>query len=374
MDKNNWFHDLFIEDCKSVLGRNDGESTAADPDEIVPIPADGNTRLWITIPNEHRIDVPLEFQQTVSEGVTVNWGDGSAPQTVSGTGQKSIVHTYAKAGDYEISIAIADGCDFVFGRPNNNTGLLPSTSLYVYANMVKKVYVGRNVTNIARSFTGCRSLKSVVIDASLTSIGESAFSSCYALRSIKLPDTLTEIGKSAFSQCMALRDIALPDNVTKILDGAFYYCYSLGDITLPKSLTTIGSNVFAYCHGMNRFVMPDSVTSIGSQAVNNCYSMMTLVLSKSLTTIPSSAFSYSNTLTNVIVPPSVTSIASNAFNAASSIKVFDFSQHTVVPTLGAASAFNGAPADCEILVPAALYDQWIAATNWSTHASKIKAV
>jgi hypothetical protein len=52
----------------------------------------------------------------------------------------------------------------------------------------------------------------------------------------------------------------------------------------------------------------------------------------------------------------------------------DFTSHTSVPTLAHTSAFKDIPADCEFLVPAALYDEWIAATNWSTLASQIVAV
>jgi hypothetical protein len=56
------------------------------------------------------------------------------------------------------------------------------------------------------------------------------------------------------------------------------------------------------------------------------------------------------------------------------MKFYDFTSHTSVPTLANSNAFQGIPADCEIRVPAALYDEWIAATNWSTYASRIVAV
>jgi hypothetical protein len=58
------------------------------------------------------------------------------------------------------------------------------------------------------------------------------------------------------------------------------------------------------------------------------------------------------------------------------MKYYDFTSHTVVPTLANTNAFSNIPTDCEIRVPAALYDEWIAATNWSnsTIASKIVAV
>ena len=56
------------------------------------------------------------------------------------------------------------------------------------------------------------------------------------------------------------------------------------------------------------------------------------------------------------------------------MKYYDFSTHTSVPTLSNTNAFTDIPADCEIRVPAALYDSWKSATNWSTYASKIVGV
>jgi hypothetical protein len=42
-----------------------------------------------------------------------------------------------------------------------------------------------------------------------------------------------------------------------------------------------------------------------------------------------------------------------------------------VPTLGGTGVFSSIPSDCKIVVPDNLYDTWKAATNWSTHASKM---
>jgi hypothetical protein len=50
---------------------------------------------------------------------------------------------------------------------------------------------------------------------------------------------------------------------------------------------------------------------------------------------------------------------------------YDFSHHTAVPTLANTNTFTGIPTDCKIIVPDALYDEWVAATNWSTYASYI---
>ena len=53
--------------------------------------------------------VPLYFSQTVSNGVTIDWGDGTATRTLSGTGNKNTSHTYAEIGNYVISLEVTNG-------------------------------------------------------------------------------------------------------------------------------------------------------------------------------------------------------------------------------------------------------------------------
>jgi hypothetical protein len=71
------------------------------------------------------------------------------------------------------------------------------------------------------------------------------------------------------------------------------------------------------------------------------------------------------------IPSSVTSIDGYAFYNCYSVAYYDFHNHTSVPTLSNNNAFYGIASDCKIVVPDALYDEWIAATNWSSLASKI---
>ena len=46
------------------------------------------------------------------------------------------------------------------------------------------------------------------------------------------------------------------------------------------------------------------------------------------------------------------------------MELYDFRNCTVVPTL--ADTTLGHKDGCQIVVPDALYDEWIAATNWSS--------
>jgi hypothetical protein len=65
----------------------------------IPVIGDGKTYLYIKIAAPGRTTVPLHFYQSVANGVTIDWGDGSATQTLSGTGNINTTHTYADVGD-----------------------------------------------------------------------------------------------------------------------------------------------------------------------------------------------------------------------------------------------------------------------------------
>lgn len=89
-----------------------------------------------------------------------------------------------------------------------------------------------------------------------------------------------------------------------------------------------------------------------------------------VTTIDAGAFSGCYSLSSVVIPQGVTSIGSNVFSSCISLVILDFSESTSVPTLSSTSAIP-TQAELRIIVPDDLYDTWIAATNWSSFASRI---
>ena len=246
---------------------------------------DGATRLHIRIATVGRMTVPLYIGQTVANGVSIDWGDGSTAETLSGTGKVNTSHTYAEPGDYIISLMPDDGCTLSFGSNSNAYCIMGSAgdNGRVYCNMLQEVYVGKNVTTI-RGY---------------------AFQYCYSLSSITIPDGITYISSSAFAYCYSLASITIPNGVTSISGSAFQACYSLVSITIPNGVTSIGSSAFSDCYGM---------------------------------------------------------------------RYYDFSACTSVPALSNTNAFNNIPSDCQMLIPAALYDEWSAATNWAIYADHIVGV
>ena len=248
---------------------------------------DGTTRIYITL-QEGRTSPMLGVCPNGT--VTVDWGDGTTPDTLTGTSTSTVKwtpnHNYAEPGDYVVRLTV-DGEMRFYGSNQYSCvlryGSLSDSRNYVYQNSVTKIEMGIGVT----------------------SIGESAFYACYSLASITIPDGVMSIGTSAFKSCCSLASIAIPDGVMSIDKETFSTCYSLASITIPDSVTSIGTSAFYKNYG---------------------------------------------------------------------VRFFDFSSNTAVPTLSNTNAFNSIPSDCEIRVPAALYDEWIAATNWATYASQIVAV
>ena len=175
------------------------------------ITSDGKTRLYISVPANSEIglppprnQVPLYFQQTVANGVTIDWGDSSPTETLPGTGGVSTTHTYETAGDFVISLNPVDGCELELGSGSVSTCVMGSTGNNgrVYCNMLKRVEVGSSVTSIGDyAFSSCYSLSSVVIPDGVTSIGSRVFSSCYGVKGYHIkpltPPTLSS--ENAFS-------------------------------------------------------------------------------------------------------------------------------------------------------------------------------
>ena len=261
---------------------------------------DGKTRLYIRIAAEGRMDVPLYFNQSVDNGVAIDWGDGSATQTLSGSGNVNTTHHYNSIGNYCITLDVADGCNLKIGSGSNSFSIFGKESFH--KTMLKKVEIGERVNTVSSyAFNSCYSLASIVIPKGVTSIGNYAFQHCPSLASIVISNSVTSIGDYAFSSCSSIANVIIPHGVTRIRDYVFSSCYSIANIVIPHSVTSISKNAFSYCYGM-------------------------------------------------------------AF--------YDFSQATVVPSIQSYS-FDYMPSDCKIIVPDALYDEWIAATNWSTYASNI---
>lgn len=314
---------------------------------------DGATRLHIRISSNGRMNVPLYFTQSVRDGVSIDWGDGSTVEKFYKTGKISASHTYSDIGDYIISLTPTDDC--ILGLGANNTiqcilGNVTNEELG-YCNMLKYAYIGKNVKIENFAFAYCRSLSTVTIPSYITSIIQGAFYECSNLSAVIIPSRITSINLSTFYYCESLSIISIPNSIASIENFAFYNCNSLHTVTIPNGVTYIGEDSFRKCRSLSTITIPNGMTSISVNAFYEC-----------------------SALSALIIPNSISNIKDYAFAHCKSLGYCDFSVCTSVPTLSGTNAFYNIPNDCKLLIPADLLDEWKAATNWTIYASNMVAV
>ncbi|WP_343253417.1 leucine-rich repeat protein [Ligaoa zhengdingensis] len=303
-------------------------------DPFTPV-QDGKTRIYISL-QEGRTSPMLGVCPNGT--VIVDWGDGTATDTLTGTSTSTYAwtpkHNYAAPGNYVITLSV-DGIMGLIGGSSSGAGtpILRNSSDTDSAN---------------RAYSG--SIYSVEIGENAV-IGAAAFNRCDRMKNIFIPDSVTSIGINAFQYCYNLSSVSIPNGITKIDNYTFQYCYSLSSVSIPSSVTSIGTNAFSACYSLSNISIPDGVTIINTNSFNSCYH-----------------------LSAVYFPGSVKTINSNAFSSCSGVAYFDFTKHTSVPALSATSAFSNIAADAQIRVPMELVDEWKAATNWATYASQIVGV
>ena len=314
---------------------------------------DGRTRLYVEIETAVIKTVGLCFQQTKNYGVEVNWGDGSAIETFTGTYSRiNPTHTYSSTGRYIITLNPVNNSELVLGADNSSYPILGA-----------KNGNGRILQSI---------LKKVELGKSLRMTGSYCFSDCFNMETITVPNYINPITTRMFDGCSSLKYIVIPRSVTYINDYAFYACYALEKITFPYTTTSTRGFSFSECKNLKSVKFnKDTFTSFGGSAVFQSDSCLQDVeLPNTLTTINNSLFYYCKRLTKIKVPKTVTSIEGSAFYYCTSLQEVDFSEHESIPTMGS-SVFGATDSKIRIIVPDALYNSWIGTSGWATYASYI---
>ena len=134
------------------------------------------------------------------------------------------------------------------------------------------------------------SIKSIVINDGVNSIGNHAFSRCSNLTSVTIPDSVTSIGGWAFYGCSSLTSVTIPDSITTIRNGTFCDCSSLTSVTIGNGVWSIGELAFSGCSSLTSVTLPDSVTHIGHRAFKDCSGLTSVTMGKGIKYIGELAF------------------------------------------------------------------------------------
>lgn len=133
-----------------------------------------------------------------------------------------------------------------------------------------------------------------------------------------IPNSVTSIGNHAFSGCTSLTSIKIP-YVPSIGESAFSRCSSLVSVEIPISVINIGGGAFSGCAGLTSVTIPNSVTNIGEYTFRGCSALTSMEIPNSVKSIGNYAFSECTGLTSIEIPTSVTNIGSRAFEGCCSM-------------------------------------------------------
>jgi len=231
--------------------------------------ADNCTEVVINVP-ANRLEQNVNFAQTQSRGVFVDWGDGSSLDSDENL-EARISHTYAAAGTYRVRLQAVNGTKYAVGDEGGWSGFIGS------------------------GYGHSRDVAKVVLDSSVTVIRGLAFSYNSSMTEITLPPSLVRIGVSAFEYCNTLTRVNIDDiaawcgvelgnsSNTPFCSGAGAL-YSGGelvtDLEIPYGVTKIKRYVFAHCKSIQSVTIPDSVTSVAMYAFEACPNLASISVSE----------------------------------------------------------------------------------------------
>ena len=283
--------------------------------------------------------------------ITVNYG-GTVNQWKSMNTYDRNYHLAAaeiKCADGTVLPRGICGADLTWKMNNNGTLTISGTgAMFDYGFHEYRAQWSRHVDSI----------KNVVIEAGVTSIGECAFVYCENINSVTIPASVTSIGEYAFGSCNKLSTVNYGGNADKwnaisIADGntnltganinyaGITWTYNNGTLTISgtgdvddynnssapwydhrydttkivvsNGVTGIGEGAFCYFTELTSVSLPGSLKSIGAYAFRGCSSLKSVVIPDSVTSIGESAFYRCTALTTATVSNSVSMISYGTF-------------------------------------------------------------
>ena len=308
-------------------------------DYTIEIPEDAQS--WLSLAPETRAlrEDTIVFEVTANEGMqrytTVALKDeqGKILQTIifRQLGTCTEVHVETK-GELENELA---GYDYANIESLKITGVLNDVDfLFIYRMMpnLKNLDIAEvNITALPiQAFYKSTNVENLILPNTLITIGEEMFYQS-KLKTVVIPANATTIGNSAFEQCASLISIDIPANVETIGTAVFWGCSSLATVTFENGsqLKTIGGGGSSYYGAFGQL--------------------------KNLMTVDMSACTQ------------VKTIGESAFDGDSELRLFKIGTETP-PTCGR-DAFSGINPYSVLKVPSGCADAYKAKSGWNNFAS-----
>ena len=187
---------------------------------------------------------------------------------------------------------------------NNSTKKSP----WIWQEKIRTVVIEAGITSIGTyAFYGCPALEFVDYSTQLRSVGSYAFFGCSALETFTIMKQVHSVGYGSFGKCAKLSRITVTDGngwlksedgVLFSADGKELWQYPAGKsdrcYAIPDGTETIIQNAFEGCTNLVTVLVPSSVETIAPAAFRSCTSLDTLLLGDGLKYIKSNAFKDTN--------------------------------------------------------------------------------
>lgn len=325
---------------------------------------DGKTRLYVDVDTETWDDFVLNYWQDPRNATTVDWGDGTNPETKNADSYIEHRHVYASSGSYVITMSVKEG-----------------TTMRLGTGSADRMLIANGEADSGR----CAMLRRVEVGARVERTDPICFRNCCRLENISLPQSTKVYTYRSFEQCTQLRVFIAAD--MDEIRQTFYNCVNLQAIASAKGQTQ-GNDYAIAITGVRRvnFDMTaanqaQSLERVRIKAVNgqvgnfgSCPSLLEFTIPADATTFVAAAFQGDNALRRVTCLGDIASIPAQVFQRCYPLRFVDLTHCTAVPTLANVNAFDATHPQLEIRVPASLADAWKAATNWSSLADHIVGV
>ena len=334
---------------------------------------DGKTRLYLEWGQDKYRTLTIHFTQTVANGVTIDWGDGSPTETVSGTGAVTATHNFVQS-NCVMTLLPTGSCKMTLGRTSSELNLFDEKSgkSMVVSSVLKKVEVGQDVTALNQHcFFYCHSLETLTIP-----LGVTMGAGCIRESSVKCminTDTSGWMLPQQMAQGSSVEVVSLPPNIITIGIYAFYNARKLENANFVANLEGINNAGLSGTQSLKTVKFHDSVTTIPSEFIAYSSRITQMTLPPNLTTITANAFIADNNIAQLEIPTSVTSIGASAFAQMYALGYLKFLP-TTPPTVANANAFTGIPTTCVVEVPKGTLATYQAATNYSGIAAQMVEV
>ena len=198
---------------------------------------------------------------------------------------------------------------------------------------ITSITIPNSVTEIGENAFSGSSLKTVKSLGSIASIPARCFTYCENLESITIPASVTSIDGGAFGGCLNLTDINIEGNNFIYEDGVIYtsdkttlvaFPNATGSITIADTVTNINDRAF-FITNISSITIPSTVSAIGNGVFGECHNLKSVEILGNITMIPNQTFAWCTSLTSVTIPASVTKIGWEAFCDCTSLTSITYS-------------------------------------------------